>query len=821
VLHHDQTEDFENQSSQNNLMCHINAVHKIKTRPTAAFLAAIFLFATLDLFAQAVITIDVDKPGHAVSPVLWGIFFEDINLSADGGIYPELIRNRSFEDSDKPDFWKLSNDASGNSTMSVESSASLNTLNPRYLRVKVDGGFTLENKGYWGMNIIKGDGYAFKFAARAADGFRGPVTIRLVGASGAELARGEVLNVAGEWQYHALELVAIGSEPQASLEISAKGTGMLFIDMVSLMPKKTWKDHGLRVDLAESLDALHPSFMRFPGGNWIEGDDLAHMYHWKDTIGDIDARKPLWNTWGYNTTQGLGFYEYLQLCEDLGAEPLFDINDGMSLHDSVPLSQMGQWIQDALDAIEYANGPTNSVWGGLRSKAGHPAPFGLKYMEIGNENGGSDYAQRWPLLVNAIRAKYPYMQLIMTTDLRGRPYPKNPAPDIVDEHYYETPESFMNRADQYDHYDRTGPRIFVGEYAVTQNAGEGNLRAAVGEASFMTGIERNSDIVAMASYAPLFVNLNHRAWNPDLINFDSSRWYGIPSYYVQQMFSQNCGDVTLPVTVDAPTADDSFQSGSIGVGTWRTQAEYKDINVKSANGKNLFTSDFTKGMDGWRLTNGNWHATGKTLRQDSGNENVRAITGDTNWTDYSITLKARKLGGNEGFLILFRMSSDGVKNWWNIGGWGNSAHGLEINDHIVTRTGGHIETGRWYDIRLDVKGNHVQCWLDGKLVHDLDYQPMKSLFASATHDGKSGDVILKVVNVLTNSMDTDVKLSGAQNLTGSAKAIVLASNNPLDENSLDLPAKVSPKTETISFQGNDIHGTFPGNSVTVLRIGTK
>ena len=402
------------------------------------------------------------------------------------------------------------------------------------------------------------------------------------------------------WRYHTLELTASGSDPKSQLEISSSGHGTLFLDMVSLVSEKTWKDHGLRPDLAQALADLHPGFMRFPGGNWIEGDDLAHMYHWKYTIGDIDSRTPLWNTWGYNTTHGLGFHEYLQLCEDLGAEPLFDINDGMSLHDSVPQTRMGEWIQDAMDAIEYANGPTNTVWGGLRAKAGHPAPFNLKFMEIGNENGGPEYVQRWPLLVNAIRAKYPEMQLIMTTDLRGRPYPGNPKPDLVDEHYYESPESFMKRATQYDAYDRNGPKIFIGEYAVTQKAGKGNLRAAIGEAAFMTGMERNSDIVVLASYAPLFVNMNHRAWNPDLINFDSSHWYGIPSYYVQQMFSANRGDVTLPVQVDSPLATAPVSKGMIGVGTWKTEAEYKDIKVTAPDGKVLFTSDFSKNSDGWK-----------------------------------------------------------------------------------------------------------------------------------------------------------------------------------------------------------------------------
>jgi alpha-L-arabinofuranosidase len=546
------------------------------------------------------------------------------------------------------------------------------------------------------------------------------------------------------------------------------------------------------------------------------------MYHWKSTIGDIDQRIPLWNTWGYNTTQGLGYFEYLQMCEDLGAEPLFCINDGMTLHDSIPMDQMGPWIQDALDAIEYANGPTNSHWGSLRAKAGHPAPFHLRYMEIGNENGGPDYHQRWPLLVNAIREKYPDMQLIVNSDLRGRPYPRDPKPDIVDEHYYESPESFMWRANQYDHYDRNGPKIFIGEYAVTENAGQGNLHAALGEAAFMTGMERNSDVVIMASYAPLFVNLNHRAWNPDLINYDSSHWYGLPSYYVQQMFSENRGDVILPVSVNAPPAVPKTGTGTIGVGTWKTQAEFKDIKVTAPDGNVLFAANFSTNSDGWRLLgNGEWQTTNNVLRQSSGNENVRAIAGNNSWTNYTLTLQARKLGGNEGFLILYHANDDNAKNWWNIGGWGNSANGIEMDNRIITRTSGRVETGRWYDIRVEVRGSHVRCYLDGQLVHDLDQPPMNSLFASTTHDQKTGDLILKVVNVSANSLDTDIHLLGARGLTGSANASVLTSGSPLDENSLANPLKISPRAETVGFQGEKLRWTFPGNSFTVLRFTGK
>jgi alpha-L-arabinofuranosidase len=768
--------------------------------------------------------VDVDKPGHAIPPTLWGAFFEDINLSADGGLYPELVRNRSFEDSDQPDCWKLSNADAGHGTMSVDTSSPLNALNRRSLRISFDGAFTLENEGYWGMNIVKGDHYVFRVAARATNDFYGPLIVRVVGATGAELARDEISGLSGAWQYRSLNLTASDSDPGAKLQISAAGKGMLFLDMVSLMPQKTWKNHGLRVDLAEALDALHPAFMRFPGGNWIEGDDLAHMYRWKTTIGPVDARAPLWNTWGYNTTQGLGFEEYLEFCEGLGAEPVLGINCGMSLHDSVPLGQMGQWIQDALDALQYANGPTNTVWGGLRAQNGHPAPFHLRYLEIGNENGGPDYYDRWRLLANAVRSEYPDVQLIMTTDLRRRPYPRDPLPDIVDEHYYESPESFMHRANQYDTYNRKGPKVFVGEYAVTQKAGQGNLFAALGEAAFMTGLERNSDVVVMACYAPLFVNVNHRAWNPDLISFDSSRWFGSPSYYVQQMFSANRGDVTLPIAVDSGDVVEQPATGGIGVGTWNTDAEFTDIKVTAPDGKILFASDFSRNSDGWKLLGDGamWKVQDGALRQTAEKENLRALAGNPNWTNYTLTLKARKLGGREGFLILFHTQNDQDRSWWNIGGWNNTQDGIELDETLDTKPG-HIETGRWYDIKVEVQGIRLRCWLDGNLVHEIlrPRQATHRLYASATRDGKTGDLILKVMNAVADPVKTQIRLRGAEHLSSSGRAIVLTSESLWDENSLSNPTRVSPKMETFSLSGPLFQYEFPRNSFSVLRLAGK
>jgi len=771
--------------------------------------------------APAAITVAVSQPGHKVSATLWGIFFEDINLSVDGGLYAELVRNRNFEDSDKPEQWSAVGGAAEQVRMSVDTARPVSPKNPRSLKVTLApaGGTRagVANAGFYGMGIKQGETYKLSLLARGGDGFGGPLTISLESADGAACATATLPALTGEWKNYAVVLKASASDPKARLVISATQAGTFWLDMVSLFPQKTWRDHGLRPDLAEMLLGLKPAFVRFPGGCWVEGETLQESYRWKQTIGDPSERRTQHNIWAYEATHGIGYHEYLQLCEDLGAAPLFCINVGMSHRENVPMDKMGEYVQDALDAIEYANGAADSTWGALRAKAGHPAPFNLQYMEIGNENGGPAYHERYPLFAKAILAKYPQMHLV-ANEWNGAP--KDGPVEILDEHYYNTPDFFISQAGKYDSYKRDGPGIFVGEYAVTQNSGLGNLRGAIGEAVFMTGMERNSDVVVMASYAPLFCNANHKRWPINLINYDSTRNYGLPSYYVQKLFAENRGDVVLPVAVSEPVAGESARGGGVGVGTWLTQAEFKDMKV-TRDGKTLFAFDPAKGTAGWRLPDGDWKIQDGALRQDSPNENVRALVGDKTWTDYTYTLKARKTGGKEGFLIPFLIAEDGAKCWWNIGGWGNTSHSIEMEGVTARGEPGHIETGRWYDIRIEVSGSNIKCFLDDKLIHDAKPASVNALHASATRDLARGEVILKVVNASADARPAEIKLDGIAQATSPARAMVLTSEHATDENTLDNPHKVVPVSQVLPVNGTTLSHTFPGNSLTVIRVNVR
>jgi alpha-L-arabinofuranosidase len=789
---------------------------------TSFFIAALVGTAKITT-NPAQLTLHIDQKGPRVSPSLFGVFFEEINHAGDGGIYAELIRNGSFENNAPMEAWKPVLDIPCEVVPTGESSK----YNTKALRVSFSGkGSGIENEGFWGISVVSGGHYKLSLRARLADDSTMsaiPWRAELVGSTGTILAQADIVqssSIDKKWKWLKTDLQAKGTDPKAKLRITQIATGIgpsvALIDNVSLFPT-TWKNrpNGLRPDLVKCLADLKPAFVRFPGGCWVEGDTMTTSMRWKQTIGPVAERRTLPNLWGYQSTNGLGFHEYLQMCEDLNADALFVINCGMSHKSIVPMAEMDEFVQDALDAIEYANGAETTKWGKVRAQAGHPKPFRLKYLEIGNENGGQAYRERYLLIYNAIKKRFPDVVLI-ADDWGGRP--QGVPIDMIDEHYYLTPQAFMQYATKYDSYDRKGPKIYVGEYAVTQGCGNGNLIAALGEAAFMTGMERNADVVKLCSYAPLFANINQKAWNPDLIIFNSSQVFGIPSYHVQKLFAQNRYDTNIGLTIeDTPAEKPKFTSGGIGVGTWGTQSEYKDIKVVS-NGKVLFEN-----ADGSQLkrVSGQWEVVDGALRQTSEEEGTRAIIGDKDWNEYTLTLKARKVSGYEGFLITVGNQDKDNWLWWNIGGWGNSRNSIEMSvaggKQIIGRDVPiRVESNRWYDIKIVYSPSRIQCFLDGKKTHDATRQSVKTLFASAGLIDKSGELIVKIVNTSDQPKNLDI-LTGIDRAY-SGTMTVLTSGHPLDENSFENPLKVSPKTNRITLPAKGVKVPCPAYSLTILRL---
>ena len=496
------------------------------------------------------IVVDAAKPRFPVSEDLWGIFFEDIDLSLDGGVYAELVRNRSFED----DLVKCRKQKSigywstvGRATVELDSSKPISEKNRNCARVDALPGGGVANDGYFGIAVKDGAQYRLSVAMRGD--VKGPVEVSLQ-SLGKTLATGAIGGIGPEWKTFSLTLTASGTDPDAKLVFRATQGGTFYLDCVSLFPCDTYGKSGLfRKDLMERLAALRPSFVRFPGGCWVEGNTMAEAYRWKQTIGNVWDRRTQWNLWGYWSANGVGFHEYLVLCEELGAKALFCINCGMSHKEVVPLDKMDEFVQDALDCIEYANGPVTSKWGAVRAANGHPEPFNLQYIEIGNENGGPKYHERYALMHDAIQAKHPEIKIV--SDLWHGPVKGRPQ-HIRDEHYYKSPDWFMTTgAKLYDGYPRGEFEVFVGEYAVTQDVGRwGDLRAAIGEAAFMCSLERNADVVKLAAYAPLFANAKHTAWTPNLIYPMTDGNFVNPSWNVQKLFSENRGREVLAFDLD-------------------------------------------------------------------------------------------------------------------------------------------------------------------------------------------------------------------------------------------------------------------------------
>ncbi len=428
------------------------------------------------LAQTSTITIQANQPAATISSNLFGIFFEEINMAGDGGIYAELVRNRSFEDASTPTQWTLVTNGAATGSWSIDTSMPLSSSNTQSLKLTMTGGsgsIGAANNGYYGLPLVNGKTYNLGFYARAAAGFSGNITVSLESSNGAAIyAQNTVGGLATNWQHFILALIPNATDSAARLALRISQNGSIYLDFVSLFPAQTFNNrtNGLRPDLANMLVNLKPSFMRFPGGSWVDGVNLADAYHWELTVGDPANRTPRNNVWGYMVDNGLGYHEYLQMCEDIGASPLLCINCGIAGSQIVSTNNLGPWVQEALDAIQYANGDTNSTWGAQRAANGHPAPFNLQYIEIGNENSGAAYNANYAPFYNAIHSNYPGVSII--ADSFGT-IPTSAPVEMLDEHYYNSASWFAQNSTKYDSYSRSGPKIFVGEYAVAYTIGPG------------------------------------------------------------------------------------------------------------------------------------------------------------------------------------------------------------------------------------------------------------------------------------------------------------------------------------------------------------
>lgn len=690
-----------------------------------------------------------------------------------------------------------------------------------------------------GVRVEEGKKYDFSVWARAES--RTALTVTLQDADGT-LAKARQVVVKGGWAKYRATFTATRTSSDGRLTVASAGAAAL--DEVSLFPRDTYKGHrnGLRKDLAEKIAALKPGFVRFPGGCLVNTGSMQdyseasnwerkRSYQWKDTIGPVETRATNSNFWGYNQSYGLGYYEYFQFSEDIGAMPLPVVpalvtgcGQNRATDDEALLQRH---IQDTLDLIEFANGPVTSEWGKKRARMGHPKPFHLTHLGVGNEeNLPNEFFARFQKFRAAIEAKYPDIKVISNSgpDDTGTTFDtawklnREGRVDMVDEHYYNSPQWFLQNNDRYDSYDRGGPKVFLGEYASQGNA----FKNALSEAAFMTGLERNADIVKLASYAPLLANEDYVQWSPDMIWFNNHASWNSANYETQKLFMNNVGDRVVPSTATGTPALTGPISGAVGLSTWATTAAYDDVKVTAADGTSLLTDDFSGDASKWTHTGkGSWSIQdGQYVQTDVAAENTMVSAGDTAWHDYDVKVKATKKAGKEGFLVAFGVKDTGNFYWWNLGGWNNTTSAVEQavdggKSSLMSKPG-TIETGRAYDLEVKVRGRQVTLLLDGQEWGSFtDDKPAEPFRQVVTRDAKTGDLIVKVVNAQPVAARTAIDLGGAK-VRAKARVTTLAAAP--DAVNTETATPVAPVTSTFRGVAEEFSYTFPANSVTFLRI---
>lgn len=853
---------------------------------------------------------------YEISDTLYGLFLEDINFAVDGGLYAELIKNRSFEygtaaANENRHGWVNANDdyLSFGIVDGSTNSTSLNENNPHYAVLSYNGlssgdlYYGIGNMGYLdGLAVTEGENYNISLYLKnttesdlqifekseestgaaenyfgIAGNYEGQIRISLRNADGTVYAESFVEGVTDDWTKFETTITpnaTINKDLRLYVEI---GPGSVCLDMVSMMPQDTYKGLPIRKDIGEYLEALKPSFLRFPGGCVIEGKDEESMYNWKDSIGnglpftvngeevvgDPAARPQGKDIWSgtkqdpYYTTYGIGFYEYFELCETLDCLPVPVLNAGMTCQVQspkyivYPLSsdEFKQCIQDALDLVEFCRGDETTKWGSVRIAMGHKEPFLLKYIAVGNEQWQSEYHAHYEKFVEAFDAVakenpalYGNIELIVANgttsgSTEGWSYIED-CPDsittLVDEHYYESPNWFLTNTKRYDAYDRTAQaKVFLGEYAAQSNT----LQAALAEAAYMTGLERNADVVAMACYAPLFGNSKTNQWMPDMMFFSNDSLYGTVDYYVQKIFADNVGTKILPaeLTLTGETPDTGL-SGGVGLGSWMTSVAYDNLTVTSnTDGSILYSSDFEKTdtlkTDGFTKHEGEWEVKDGRLVQTStaspfdGNTGDVVYVGDKDWSNYTLTVDAEILSGSEGFLIPICVKDSGNNIFWNIGGWGNTISCLQIvtgntKSGQITGTTKNLvlKRNQVYKLKVVVENNRIRCYIDEKLYIDYTQETAEGIYETTSID-ENGDLILKFVNVTETDIPITVVLD-AINMTdysSTATVTVLKGENLSDMNSFEEPEKLFPTEESLEVS-KEFTYTAPKYSINIIRI---
>ena len=754
---------------------------------------------------------------------LYGLFFEDINHAADGGLYAELVQNRSFEycEIDNKDYHSLTAwEKSEGIAWEVTDISPLNSENTHYLRVEAQAGSHIRNLGYnSGIYVEAGKKYDFAVYARLA-GSDGPkeIEVSVVTDSG-DVSAKAAFRVQGEqWRKYQLVLEASAATWEGRLSLAFLGEGTYELDMVSLFPQETFRGRagGLRKDIAEALEQMHPRFVRFPGGCLVHDgalDDKARnsMYRWKRTIGRVEER-PAWrNNWGYNQTLGLGYYEYFCFCEDIGAKPLPVLPGGFNPHkgEGVPLAEMDPWVQDALDLIEFANGGTDTKWGAIRKELGHEQPFCLEYIGIGNEEIGEGFFQRYPYFHKAIREKYPEIHIINTAGpfAVGEGYDagwasaRENGSDLVDEHYYSSPEWFLANMHHYEDYDDKGPRIFLGEYASWGNT----YYNALVEAAYMTHLER-SKAVALACYAPMLCNVDYVNWKPDMLWFDNHRILKTPNYYVQKLFMCHQGSHAVRFEMRGfeeaiPLLESSKITGQITVEG--NQVEGRIWDIKAAD---LVAGQETEADD-------------IVLKEDG--QSFRLFEGKS--SHYRLSFRFRRTKGRKGLKICFGKKDKENTLLWEFGGWDNWDCNITSICHgrssVISHRIFHVEDKEYF-LELEVEDRHIVTRVNGEIYNDTcqGVPELEDLYVTASV-GTSGDkTYLKAVNLTGEEKMVEIILEGKERknaVISALKGYALTAVNTLEE-----PDLVVPVEESCPIQNNRLVYSFAPHSVTVFSFAS-